>query len=169
LDTDHTLRLTTACHQSGFTSVNVHTLKDERIIFIFDEAQQSYSDQGLWLGFIKSVSGMRGGARMCLFSSFGSPVNGPLPEDFPDGSPSVIFGAQQRVSLMPSHEKDRPDFGLFFSEDKFQDATARFCRDEHLPFTLSSGAQSRVYKATNGHPGGVRGILTFLQKASYPL
>jgi predicted AAA+ superfamily ATPase len=78
---DHTQRLTTACHQSGYTSVTVHTLLDERIVFIFDEAQQSYSDQGLWLGFIKSVSGMRGGARMCLWSLFCDNKCGPKCND----------------------------------------------------------------------------------------
>jgi hypothetical protein len=72
---------------AGYPAVAPQNLLDSDIAFIFNEAQQSYWGQGLWLGFIKPQSGMPGGARMCLFSSFGSPSSGALPETFPTGSP----------------------------------------------------------------------------------
>jgi hypothetical protein len=89
---------------AGYPAVAPQNLLDSDIAFIFNEAQQSYWGQGLWLGFIKPQSGMPGGARMCLFSSFGSPSSGALPETFPTGSPveDKIFSCKMEPPPRPA-------------------------------------------------------------------
>ncbi|KAJ5894820.1 hypothetical protein N7495_006511 [Penicillium taxi] len=112
-----------AARQKGHEFVTYSSLWWSDLVIIIDEAQMSYDDHGLWLGLIKSVGGMSSGTRIALFSSYGSPTGGPssaLP-----GSPNVIIGAFQRVSLTPSIMSFSPNIGLFYTRDEFDDIVFR--------------------------------------------
>ena len=58
---------------SGYKGVTPSNLLTRDLVFLFDEAQQSYQDSRLWLGIIKTQGGESSGPKICLFSSYGSP------------------------------------------------------------------------------------------------
>lgn len=150
--------------QRGHDFVTHSNLWYSDLVIIIDEAQMSYDDNGLWLGLIKSVGGLNNGPRIALFSSYGSPTGGPssaLP-----GSPHVIIGAWQRVSLTPSIMKFSPNIGLFYSREEFDDVVSRVCSGRpSLP--LDNTAYDYLFDFTNGHPGAVDGLLSYLKKICF--
>ncbi len=74
---DPTTHLVNLCNISGYDQVKPSNLLTMDLVFLFDEAQQSYPDLKLWLGIIKTQSGSTRGSKICLFSSYGSPATGP--------------------------------------------------------------------------------------------
>lgn len=88
------------CRRSGYTDVTAGSVYDSDIVFVLDEAQCSYTDSAFWLGFTKTQSRCRRGAKMCLFAPFGSSLTGPT--EYPKGSFPVYFSPEQRVSLTVS-------------------------------------------------------------------
>lgn len=79
-----------------------YSINHTDIVWIFDEAQLTYEDTGIWLSFVKYQQGHMGGARICAFSSYGSPSTGPEQYSYSHGSPLAELGPQHRVSIMPS-------------------------------------------------------------------
>lgn len=94
--TDYEEVLVDACRKR-FPEVMQLNLLQQNIVFILGEGQQSYWDKPLWLFFIKTQSGSRAGPSMCIFSSYGSPANGPMP--YHDGSAPVYFGPHNASRL----------------------------------------------------------------------
>jgi hypothetical protein len=58
------------CEENGLTGIKRHTLGNQDILFVFDNAQQTYNDFALWHGINKTQSGRRWGPKICLFASF---------------------------------------------------------------------------------------------------
>lgn len=61
--------LVNLCVDSGYDGVKPNNLLNKGLVFLFDEAQQSYSDLKLWLGIKKTQSCATSGPGICLFST----------------------------------------------------------------------------------------------------
>lgn len=137
-----------------------NNLLNKELVFLFDEAQQSYSDLKLWLGFIKTQSCATSGPRICLFSSYGSPATGPTHN--PHGSTPIHFGASKRVSISVSSNPLAPNIGLFYSKEEFNDVIRLRCADPIQKLAIDPAASDYLYSITNGHPGAVTSLLGYL-------
>lgn len=146
------------CGAAGYHHISRDNFLDTNIVFILDEAQQSYCDYALWLGIIKSQSGRAWGPRMCLFASYGSPTSGP--PEYPHGSTPVHLGPSQRVALTKSHIPGSPDVCLFYTENEFHDVLNRLCSRPTMIFHMESAARAYLYSMTNGHPGAVEALVS---------
>jgi hypothetical protein len=140
----------------GYT-VDPTTLYKADIVFIIDEAQMIYHDNGFWLGLVKTQSGSRFGPRICIFSSYGSPTGGP--SDAAVGSPLAYLGVQQRVSITPSKIEFAPKISLFYNRVEFDDVVNRACTDPIRPLRLELSARDVIFTVTNGQPGSVESVL----------
>jgi hypothetical protein len=157
---DPRIHLVDKCKARGYYGVEPHTLTDANVVFVFDEAQQSYNDLDLWLGIIKTQSGGHAGPRICLFSSYGSPATGPT--QYPLGSTPIQFGPSQRISITASRFAENGRVCLFYSREEFEDVVSRRCSDPTNKFELDSAARKYLYSITNGHPGATDALLTFI-------
>jgi hypothetical protein len=150
------------CEMRGYKRIEPHSLLNALVVFIIDEAQQTYRDSALWLGLIKTQSGRGVGPRICLFSSFGSPANGPT--TFPVGSPLVHLGVPQRVSITVSEIPESPQISLFYNREEFDDAVARICSNPTKLMPLDMEARDYLLNITNGQPAGVNALLAYIHK-----
>lgn len=153
-----TTHLIRECEANGYSGIDRHNLLSTNIVFIFDEAQQSYYDLDLWLGIIKTQSGAFAGPKICLFSSYGSPATGPT--NYPLGSTPIHFGAEQRISITPSPFVEN-GVCLFYSEQEFKDVVSRACSIPTRKFALDPAACEYLYSITGGHPGATTALLKF--------
>lgn len=154
-----TAYLISRCEAHGYFGIEHDTLLDANIVFIFDEAQQSYNDSDLWLGIIKTQSGGSAGPKICIFSSYGSPTTGPT--RYPVGSTPIQFGPTQRISITPSSFVNNGHICLFYSQEEFEDVVNRACLDPTKTFALDPAAREYLYSITNGHPGATTALLEF--------
>lgn len=145
---------------SGYDGVTPSNLRTLDIVFLFDEAQQSYQDSRLWLGIIKSQSLRPSGPKICLFSSYGSPATGPT--QYPHGSTPIHFGAEQRVSISVSSIPGAPSICLFYNEEEFSEVVRLRCAGPTHKFAMDPNAIDYLYLITNGHPGAVTSLLGYL-------
>lgn len=156
-----TSTLVRLARNEGHTSVTPDTLYTDNIVFILDESQASFNDADLWQGFIKTQSGRGCGPRLCLFTAYGSPRDGPR---YGIGTTPVYFGPQQRVSISVSNVQFAPSIGLFYTRCEFDDVLQRRCNDPCSVLPLESDAKDYIFHLTNGHPGAVDGVLGMVQK-----
>lgn len=152
------------CHDFGHTEVRVSNVLTRDIVFIVDEAQQTYDCSDLWYTVIKSQSGQLTGARFCLFSSYGSPVMGS--PYYPQSITPPILTFNQRVSLTASRNPDAPDICLFYDSPEFEEVVERFCKSPIIEFTLARDVRDYLLSLTNGHPGMVSSMLTYIRNVS---
>jgi hypothetical protein len=157
---DPTTHLVNKCRAHGYSGVEPHTLTDANVVFIFDEAQQSYNDPDLWLGIIKTQSGNDTGLKICLFSSYGSPDTGPT--QYPLGSTPIQFGPSQRISITASRFTENGRVCLFYNQEEFEDVVSRRCSDPTNKFKLDPVTRKYLYSITNGHPGATTALLKFI-------
>lgn len=153
------VHLARLCREFGYHEIQPHNLAYANIVFIMDEAQQSYgaSDSELWNGFIKQQAYAHGGPRVCLFSSYGSPSTGATQRR--DGTTPHIFDASRRVSIALSSVPGSPDICLFYNEEEFEDVVTRTCEDPTTRFRFDPAAHQYLYSVTSGHPGAVSALL----------
>jgi len=143
--------------------IDYHSFFDieNNIVFIIDEAQESYADQTFWLSILKTQSGFRQGPRFCLFSSYGSPSTGLSALGMV--STPLRLAPMQRVSLMQSRQSFSPDIGLFYTKDEFDDVIKRWISSPgYSSFSLHGDASAYLFSITNGHPGAVAGLLSYI-------
>lgn len=121
---------------------------------LFNEAQDSYWDEELWSGLIKSTAG--GTTRNCivLFCYFGSLSGRPTAFESNTTSPTLILNA--RISLRPTAAD--PDLYLLLDRSEYDDVIARRQRPVHLDEDLKSA----TFSWTAGHVGAVTVFLEFL-------
>lgn len=146
----------------GYTEITNTNIGKCDIVFIIDEAQMSYHDKSLWLGFIQSQNGRRDGPRICLFCFYGSPTGGPI-----EGSPAGFIGPQKRVSLTVSKVPFSPSISLFYNRAEFDDILHRLCADFRRPISLDNAASDYIFELTSGHPGAVDAIIDILERVSH--
>lgn len=138
-----TAHLVNLCVDSRYGGVNSDNLLEKDLVFLFDEAQQSYSDLKLWLGIIKTQSCSTSGPRICLFSSYGSPATGPT--QYPHGSTPIHFGASQRVSISVSSNPYAPNIGLFYNKEESNDVIRLRCADPTQKLAIDPAASDYLY------------------------
>ena len=152
--------LTKMCQKQGYVEgwqLDILTLD---IVFIIDEAQQTYVHSDLWYDVIKTQKARRKGPRFCLFSSYGSPITGST--NYPSETTPIILGQSQRVSLTVSHNSDSPDICLFYNEAEYKDVLRRFCEQVFEYFTLDADAERYLFEFTKGHPGAINSLLEYI-------
>jgi hypothetical protein len=152
--------LVNQCKEHGYRGVEAHTLTDVNVVFIIDEATQSYNDLDLWLGIIKTQSGSHWGPKICLFSSYGNPATGPA--QYPVRSTPVYFGPSQRISITASRFVENGYGCLFYSREEFEDVVNKRCSNPTSMFELDPVARKYLYSVTNGHPGAANALLNFI-------
>jgi hypothetical protein len=131
-----------------------------KTVIIIDEAQESYKDEEFWNTIIKERHSKEGkDIRLCLFCSYGSPLTGLDTQCFTP----VNFGSPQRITLTPQPQECSPQIGLFFTQDEFNDTVSRLATYRYQEiFTLDEEAQSYLFTVTNGHPGSVTSLVSFI-------
>lgn len=137
-------------------------IENADLVIILDDGQTSYDDLFFWLSLVKSQSMNRFGARICIFTSYGSPRSGPVEKI---GYTLAFLGPQQRVSITPSNVRFSPEISLFYTREEFNDVVTRFCRNPSL-LRLDSSAHDYTFELTNGQPGAVDAVLRMLEKVS---
>ena len=152
--------LTSECERAGYRGIQIEIFSNVDITFIIDEAQDSYGDTGLW-NFIKAQNNKHPGPKICLFSSYGSPSSGMVPRRHftPDS-----FHITQRVSIIRSPVTDAPDICLFYNETEFEDVVKRYCMNPTTRLSLDNAAWTYLFSITNGHPGAVISMLSYIFK-----
>lgn len=153
-------------HQSGHKEVQANDFfgsQNDNVVFIIDEAQVTYADSHLWYTVIKTRIGRSYGPRFCLFSSYGSPSTGAPEFNYPVATTPPILRREQRVSLTIPTGLEGSKISLFYTPAEFEDVIVRFCRRSTVEFTLAQDLQSYTFSLTNGHPGMVHAILTFIE------
>ncbi|OJJ47655.1 hypothetical protein ASPZODRAFT_165779, partial [Penicilliopsis zonata CBS 506.65] len=141
-----------------------HNLADffaPKTLLLIDEAQKSYSDEIFWNQIIKERLDhlVPRDIRICLFCSYGSPFTGVETHDYTP----AIFHPGQCVTFTPQPIEGSPRIGLFFTRSEFDDNVFR--RIQYLyteEFTLHKEASDYLFSLTNGHPGAVDGMLSYI-------
>lgn len=151
--------------RSKFKDVNSTNVLHHNAVYLIDEAQSSYEDIEFWLVVIKGQSDRRYGARLCLFSSYGSPATGSTAHPAFRSTP-VHLGPAQRVSLTVSQVKDSPDFALFYNEHECQDVIQRLCSRSSTTCEFSCKAKAYLFSITNGHAGATTSLMTYIYDVS---
>lgn len=147
--------------RSKLKNVTSENVLHRNVIFLLDEAQSSYEDFEFWLVVIKGQSNRRSGARLCLFSSYGSPATGSTVHSVFRSTP-VHLGPAQRVSLTVSQVKNSPDFSLFYNEEEYYDVIQRLCSRPPTTCKFSREAQDYLFSITNGHAGATTSMMTYI-------
>lgn len=131
----------------------------EKTVLIVDEAQASYGDVSFWANLVKPVAESRMGPMIALFSSYGSPLQGPGIHITP-----MRFAIEQRMSIRPLSSSNM-ELSIFFTRPEFEDFIRLMTNDTGLagqPFILSADSIEHLWLYSNGHPGGIKALLSFL-------
>ncbi|RAH74743.1 uncharacterized protein BO66DRAFT_407533 [Aspergillus aculeatinus CBS 121060] len=97
--------------------------------------------------------------RICLVCSYGSPTTGVEPGPFIPAE----FTTSQRITITPQQFPGSPQIGLFYTRLEFDDAVSRKIKYQyHDNFTLHEEAGGYIFSFTNGHPGAVNAILSYI-------
>ena len=132
-------------------------------VLIIDEAQLSYTDSVFWNIIIKELldRAARVDIKICLFCSYGSVLTG-VDRNSVLYTPAT-FSPTQRVTLTPQENECSPHIGLFYTMVEFNDVVSRLIRYKFQEqFTLNEEAASYIFSFTNGHPGGVSSVMSYI-------
>ena len=123
-------------------------VQGKRTYFIFDEAQSSYEDVGLWNTFLKNITGDIN-VYAIAFASYGSPYSPIDIKGFP-----IYVGGRQRVSLHHiDHDDDTGAAGLLFTKTGFQELVDKQHGPDYRHFNNSFFRG--VFNITRGHIGAI--------------
>jgi hypothetical protein len=122
------------------------------VVFIFDEAQMTYSQDGLWI----HLRNLRKDQYAIVFVSYSSATSR---VDNVQGAP-VVIPAQHRITLQPvKHDDDKPAVGLFFTKEEFNDLVKRnyskHCFDETF--------FAKLFEVTRGHIGAICDFIKIIE------
>ena len=117
-------------------------------VFIFDEAQSTYTDTNLWNDLFKCINNYPQ-FRVILFSRYGSPTTR---YDIVQGTP-IIIPDQQRVSLRHiEHGDNLPAVGLFFTRTEFDKLISTLYIPES---SFDPSFLNTLFDITSGHVGAI--------------
>jgi len=126
-------------------------VQGEKTVFIFDDAQMTYQDSGLWSIFFKNISSYDDRFAIA-FASYGSPT-----------SRLVLKGTlfcvddTQRVALRPiDHGDGLGAVGLLFSQDEFNDLVR--IKFSHK-YSFDQSFFNAIFEVTGGHVGAIHGFV----------
>lgn len=153
--------LTSACIGQGLRTTRDRVIHED-VVFIVDEAQESYKDAEFWNGVVKFQIGRGYGAQICLFCSYGSAISGLAYIDY--GRTPIYFPPQNRVSLTKSPWEGSPNVCLFYNRNEYQDIVDGYCSRDQIEFVLAADAKECIYRITNGHPEATSAVLEYVRK-----
>lgn len=154
--------------RSNLKKVNAENVLDANAVYLLDEAHATYQDQQFWLIAVKGQTDRRAGAKICLFSSYGSPTTGSTaPLTFK--STPLHLGPAQRVSLTLSQIKYSPDVALFYNEREYEDVIRRLCSRSAPPCEFSQSAKDYLFAITRGHAGATTSMVTYVYEVICPV
>ena len=161
------------CELAGITGVNSsNILSRDDIIFIVDEAQSSYGDNLFWLQIVKYQSDRHCGPKICLFASYGSPITGSPMMGGPNTGHQTVPSHSTPVRLGPSLTVSKiattPNVCLFYNQEEFDDVLKRLCSRSWSTCGFSSDAGSYLYSITDGHPGAVSSLMSYVYTVCVP-
>lgn len=126
-------------------------------VFIFDNAEATYSDSGLWLDLFKYMHDYSN-RRAIVFTRYGSPDSRIFLEDF---ATPIQLKPAQRVNLHPIfHDDGLPSVGLFLTWDEFNDFIHRYYPSPQHNFHPKF--LDEVYKLTVGHVGALMDFMSVI-------
>ncbi|KAI0002424.1 hypothetical protein BJV74DRAFT_958410 [Russula compacta] len=134
----------TYLHNKGY-------VEGRKTIFIFDEAQSSYKDSGLWLEFFKSI-GDYSHLFAITFASYGSPSRRLFIRGH--ATPPFVVRDVQRVTLRRiKHDDDFGAVGLLFSRTEFDDLIRQ--KNFSSDYYFDTSFFDAVFHITEGHVGAI--------------
>ena len=124
-------------------------------VFIFDEAQVSYTDGALWNDLFKSIRQYRD-RRAIVFASYGSPSS-----IINIGGTLIFVADEARVTLLPIDNGDNlPAVGLFFTRTEFDELVSTQYSSPEYHFHPSF--LNAVFGITEGHAGAICDVLEII-------
>lgn len=125
---------------------------DQETVFIFDEAQATYTDNALW-NFFKSMH-LFALCRAIIFCSYGSPsLHIDVGETPGMLTPIVVMDAQRVTLRHIDHEDYLPPVGLLLTQSEFTDLVkVHYSSPEYC---FDSSFFDSVFRITNGHVGAI--------------
>jgi len=124
-------------------------------VFIFDEAQVTYNDGGLWNDLFKGIQDYPD-RRAIAFASYGSPSSSIVIEGTP-----IFIAPATRVSLLPTaHEDNLPAAGLLFTLAEFDELVSKQYPDREYHFDRFF--LDMVFEITEGHVGAIHSFLSII-------
>lgn len=134
-------------------------VEHEKTVFIFDEGQTTYDDEGLWNDFFKSIHEGKGLRRAIVFAGYGSPtsrviIKGVTPMNLPD---------HQRVTLRHvAHGDGLSPAGLLFTQSEFNDLVDNYFRSPDSDLYFDQSFFDALFEITNGHVGAITDFITII-------
>jgi hypothetical protein len=123
----------------------------QKTVFIFDEGQLTYDDEGLWNDFFKSIHESEGLRCAIVFASYGSPTS----RIIITGTTTMELSDRQRVTLHHvAHGDDLDPAGLLFTKSEFDDLVYRHYRSRAEVY-LDQSFYDAISEITNGHVGAI--------------
>ena len=124
-------------------------------VFIFDEAQATYDDLGLWNEFFKSMDNFQY-CRAIVFCSPGSPMS-----RINIGATLMDTADTRRVTLRSiTHEDDLRPVGLLFTRREYDDLVNKHFSSPN--FCFDSSFFDAVFNITNGHVGAIHDFISLI-------
>jgi hypothetical protein len=129
-------------------------------VLIFDGAQATYWDTGLWNTFLKEIKSLRN--RVILFTGRGSPTS----KSRPYGSIPVHISVPQKVTLRRvDHSDSTPAIGLLLTQEEYEDFVSnRSANPDFRKFDKTFYAW--LYHQTAGHVGAIETMLMHIASQS---
>jgi hypothetical protein len=123
------------------------------MVFIFDEAQTSYTDGALWNDFFKCMHDYPN-RRAIAFVSFGSASSIILIKGTP-----IFIADEARITMLPTAHDDLPPVGLFFNQAEFDELVKQYPSPE---YHFDPSFLQTVFRITRGHVGAMRDVINIV-------
>lgn len=127
-----------------------HWVEGKNTVFIFDEAQMSYTDGALWSDFFKCMRDHLD-RRAIAFASFGSASSIILIQGTP-----VFIADEARITMLPMAHDDLPPVGLFFNQAEFDELVQQYPSPE---YHFHPSFLQTVFRITQGHVGAMCDVI----------
>ena len=139
---------------------NKHWDDDIASVFVFDEAQGTYGDTGLWNTPFKPISDHPSTLhhRIIIFTSYGSPtrINAP--------GTSVHIKQTQMVTLVPIDHHDRLEAaGLYLTRPEFEEIV------NLRKYSFDPACLDFIFRLSSGHTGAADDVINVISCANVSL
>ena len=139
----------------SFLKMRKGWIPGENMVFIFDEAQESYEDGELWNELFKGIHNYPD-RRAIAFANYGSPS---LFIDI-EGT-SILVPPTARISLLPTTHGDHlPAVGLLFTRSEFDELVSR--QYPYSEYYFHPSFLDTVFGITEGHVGAMYSFLNII-------
>ena len=132
-------------------------------VFIFDEAQLTYADHGLWNSLFKVISDYPQvlSHRIIIFTSYGSPTQ------INELGTDMLIRSSQMVTLAPiDHHDGLEAAGLYLTQTEFNE----ICDLRKYSEYFDPAFLDFIFKISSGHAGAIGDVIDviFCDDVSFP-